>query len=259
MTQARIDLNADLGEETGDDEALLDVVSSANVATGAHAGGGDVLMDVTRAAVTRGVAVGAHPSYRDRVGFGRTSLLDGMRADARARAEFVADLREQITLVALAAERAGGSLAHLKPHGSLYNEAVADALAAEIVLDGLERARFGFAVAVMTQPGGELARMAAARGHHVISEGFVDRAYDSTGRLLPRSVGGAVHSDLDTMVGQALALAGERVPSDGGAAMRPPVDSLCVHGDTPGAVVAARTVRQALETAGWRIASPWAR
>lgn len=255
--EGRIDLNADMGEERGDDVALLEVVTSANVATGAHAGGGAVLTEVTRAAVARGVAIGAHPSYRDRDGFGRSSLLTSLRDSGVARAAFITDLSVQILDVAAEAEAAGGRLDHVKAHGSLYNEAVADRLAAEVVLDAVAAAqdRYGRALAVVTQPGGQLASSASRAGFAVILEGFVDRAYDSTGQLVPRTLHGAVHRDLDVMVRQALDLARGRIRSADGTVLTMPVASLCVHGDTPGAVAAARAVRGALEDHGWLISA----
>jgi len=254
----RMDLNADLGEGVGDDEAMLAIVSSANIATGAHAGGGAVLARAVVAAVRRGVAIGAHPSYRDRVGFGRISHLAVLHSDASARAHLVGDLVEQILLVAREAERNGAALAHVKAHGSLYNEAVHDPIAAQVVADsvvGVAHA-LGHEVAVMTQPGGALARIAVDHGMVVIREGFADRGYARTGQLVPRSEPRAVHEDLPAMVAQALALAGGHVDPIDGPRIAVPIDSLCIHGDTPGAVAAARAIRAALEGAGWQVVAP---
>ena len=152
---------------------------------------------------------------------------------------------------------AGGRLRHVKAHGALYNEAVADPLAAAIVLDAIEAASatVGRPLAVVTQPGGELARLAAARGARVIAEGFVDRAYDPAGRLVPRSEPGAMHHDPDAMVVQALDLANGQVRCIDGSVHAITVESLCVHGETPGAVAAARAVRAALERQGWVVAA----
>lgn len=257
-TMPRIDLNADVGEERGDDLALLEIVTSVNLATGAHAGGGAVLSRVTRAAVARGVLLGAHPSYRDRAGFGRASLLEGLRADRQARRNFVADLAGQILDVADEAEAAGSHLHHVKAHGALYNEAVVDDLAAALVLEAVTHAheRYGRALAIVTQPGGVLASAAAGVGVSVVAEGFVDRAYGSSGRLVPRSRPGAVHHDPAAMVRQALDLVRGRVRSSDGAHVVMVVASLCVHGDTPGAVAAARAVRGALERHGWLVTAP---
>ena len=253
-----MDLNADLGEGMGDDEALLDIVTSANIATGAHAGGGSVLRRAVAAAAERGVGIGAHPSYRDRRGFGRASHLPAVDADPRARAALIADLGDQILLVAREAHRHGQHLSHVKAHGALYNEAVRDAGAAEILVAALERviSRLGYGVAVMTQPGGHLARGAGDLGLEVIGEGFADRGYNHDGRLMARDEPGAVHDALEVMVAQALDLAGGRVRPPGGSMIALTVESLCVHGDTPGAVAAARAIRAALEQRGWEVRAP---
>jgi UPF0271 protein len=254
----QIDLNADLGEGVGDDEALLDIVTSASIATGAHAGGGVVLSRAVAAAARRGVAIGAHPSYRDRAGFGRASHLAVLRHDVSARSHLVGDLVEQILVVAREAERHGVTLAHVKAHGSLYNEAVHDPVAAQVVADAVLGAEhtLGYRMGVMTQPGGELARMAADRDMVVIPEGFADRGYSSTGQLVTRGEPGAVHADIGSMVAQALDLAGGHVDPVDGPRVALEVHSLCVHGDTPGAVAAARAIRVALEQQGWLVVSP---
>jgi UPF0271 protein len=254
----RIDLNADLGEGIGDDEALLAIVTSANIATGAHAGGGTILAHAVAAATRWGVAIGAHPSYRDRAGFGRASYLAVLRSDVGARAHVVADLVAQILAVAREADLNGATLTHVKAHGSLYNDAVRDPVAAQVVADavlGAEHA-LGHRVAVMTQPGGDLAGIGAAHGLTVIAEGFADRAYQGTGQLVPRSEPGAVHADVDAMVAQALDLAGGHIDPIDGPRLVIAVDSLCVHGDTPGAVDAARAIRGALEEQGWQVVAP---
>ncbi len=251
----RIDLNADLGEGIGDDEALLDIVTSANIATGAHAGGGSVLRRAVASAAQRGVGIGAHPSYRDRRRFGRASLMSALGTDPQARAAFSADLVDQVLLVAREAHRHGQHLSHVKAHGALYNEAVQDAGAAEVLMAAVERvtATLGYAVAVMTQPGGLLARRADDLGFEVIGEGFADRGYRRDGRLLARDEPGAVHDDLEVMVAQALDLARGRVRPPAGPTIDLQVESLCVHGDTSGAVAAARAIRAALEQGGWEV------
>jgi UPF0271 protein len=254
----RVDLNADLGEGFGDDSGLLGIVSSANIAAGAHAGGGQLLERAVADAVRHGVAVGAHPSYRDRDGFGRRSELDGLRDDPAGRARLVADVVGQVLLVADEVERCGVGLAHVKAHGALYNEAVVDRVAAELVVEAVTAAArsCGHSPALMTQPGGALARLAAQVGLVVRAEGFVDRGYRASGSLVPRGEPGALLVDPVAMTAQALALASGRVRSVDGPWVDVPVDSLCVHGDTPGALAAARSVRSALEGAGWRIAAP---
>ncbi|MCU0302418.1 MAG: LamB/YcsF family protein [Candidatus Nanopelagicales bacterium] len=254
----RIDLNADLGEGIGDDEALLAIVTSANVATGAHAGGGHVLARTVAAAARRGVAIGAHPSYRDRAGFGRASHLAVLHSDLSARSHLVGDLVAQVLGVAREADRHGAPLAHVKAHGSLYNEAVRDPVAAQVVADavlGAEHA-LGYRVAVVTQPGGALAALATRLGLAVLREGFADRAYLSTGHLVGRSEPGAVLGGVGSMVAQALDLAGGHVDPVDGPRIAIEVDSLCVHGDTPGAVAAARAIREALRERGWLVVAP---
>ena len=261
LNGGRIDLNADLGEGVGDDEALLDIVTSANIATGAHAGGGAVLTRAVADAARRGVGIGAHPSYRDRAGFGRASHLAVLHRDVSARSLLAGDLVAQILVVAREAEGQGVALAHVKAHGSLYNEAVRDPVAAQVVADAVLGAEhtLGYRVAVLTQPGGELATLASRRGMTVLGEGFADRGYLSTGQLVGRSEPGAVLSDIESMVAQALDLAGGHVTPIDGPRSAVAVDSLCVHGDTPGAVAAARAIREALEAQGWEVVAPGGR
>lgn len=257
----RIDLNADLGEGVGDDAALLGIVTSANIATGAHAGGGDVLRRAVAEAADRNVALGAHPSYRDRPGFGRASHLPALRADAPATRSFIKDLAAQVLAVADEADRHDRVLSHVKPHGSLYNEAVLDPLAADIVVAAVRAVAdtLGHSPAVVTQPHGHLWERARAAGLIVLAEGFVDRRYLGSGHLVGRATPGAVLEDVAAMVEQALRLAGSTVVAQDGSALRMPVDSLCVHGDTPDAVRAARAVRSALEGAGWQVTAMDAR
>jgi UPF0271 protein len=254
----RIDLNADLGEGVGDDSALLGIVTSANLATGAHAGGGAVLQQSVATAARHGVAIGAHPAYRDRAGFGRRSELAALRAEPAGRARFVADLVDQVLTVAGEARRCGVGLQHVKAHGALYNEAVVDEVAAALLVAAVTEVgdRLGGAPAVVTQPGGVLAQLAEEAGLAVLAEGFVDRGYLPSGSLVPRGRPGALHAGTAAMTAQALDLARGRVHAVDGTWVALRVDTLCVHGDTPGAVAAARLVRAALEAAGWRVAAP---
>ena len=222
-----VDLNADLGEEVTDDVGLLAVVTSANVACGYHAGSVEVMRAVCAEAVRRGVAVGAQVSYADREGFGRVEL------------EVPPDLlREQVadqvgTLDAVARE-AGTRVTYLKPHGALYHRAARDAEQATAVLAGSGD------LPVLGMPGSRLLALARGAGRRTFHEGFPDRGYDDAGGLLPRDRPGAVLHDPHRIAARAVELAGS-------------VDSLCVHGDSPGAVAAAREVRAALEAAGWRL------
>jgi 5-oxoprolinase (ATP-hydrolysing) subunit A len=224
-----IDLNADLGEEVTDDAALLAVVTSANVACGYHAGSTAIMRAVCEEAARLGVAVGAQVSYADRENFGRVAL-DVPPAVLRDQ---VAD--QTGTLAGIAAA-AGTSVRYLKPHGALYHRVLDDEEQADAVLAGSGE------LPVLTMPG-VLLDHAERAGRRTFREGFPDRGYDADGRLLARSEPGALLAGEDAIVAQALALAGS-------------VDSLCLHGDSPGAVAHARAVRAALEGAG-RVLRPF--
>lgn len=219
-----VDLNADLGEEVTDDAALLEIVSSANVACGYHAGSAAIMASVCARAAELGVSVGAQVSYADREGFGRVAR----DVSFELLREQVADQVGTLSSIAVAA---GTAVRYVKPHGALYHRVLDDEAQALAVLAGSD------GLAVLTMPG-VLATHAAESGRVVRWEAFPDRAYDASGRLVDRSEPGAVLSEGDAIVGQALELAGS-------------VDSLCVHGDHPGAVDHARAVRRALDGAGW--------
>jgi len=221
-----VDLNADLGEEVTDDAALLEVVTSANVACGYHAGNAAVMRSVCERAAELGVTVGAQVSYDDRENFGRAAM-DVARDVLREQvADQVGTLRE-------IAEGAGAAVAYVKPHGALYHRVLDDEDQAQALVEGSD----GLAVLTMA---GVLARVAQEAGRTVWREGFPDRGYDDRGRLVDRSEPGAVLAETASIVENALGLVSS-------------VDSLCLHGDTPGAVGHARAVRAALETAGWAL------
>jgi 5-oxoprolinase (ATP-hydrolysing) subunit A len=220
-----VDLNADLGEEVTDDEALLALVTSANVACGYHAGSPAIMRAVCATAAERGVSVGAQVSYADREGFGRVAL----DVPSEVLREQVADQVGALTSIATSE---GATVRYLKPHGALYHRTREDAEQAAAVLAG------SGALPVLGMPG-VLLDLAREAGREVLSEGFPDRAYDGD-RLRSRDQPGAVLTDDEAIVAQALTLAGS-------------VRSLCLHGDTPGAVAHARAVRAALEGAGWRL------
>jgi UPF0271 protein len=225
---AVLDLNADLGEGVGDDEALLAVVTSANVACAFHAGDALTMRRVASQAAARGVAVGAHVGYRDREGFGR-------RAMAVPAEELAADVLYQLGALEACCRAAGTRVRYVKPHGALYTAAGADESVARAVAAGV--AAFGV-LPVLGLPGSALLGAAAVAGLPAVTEGFADRAYAPDGTLVPRDVPGAVISDPAEVAAQCVALAhGE-------------VRSVCVHGDSPGAVAAARRARAALEAAG---------
>lgn len=222
----RVDLNADLGEEVTDDDALLAVVSSANVACGYHAGSRSIMRAVCAEAAARGVSVGAQVSYADRENFGRVEL-DVPYATLR---EQVAD---QVGALGECAAEAGIEVRYVKPHGALYHRTLDDEEQARAVLDA------SGTLPVLGMPG-RLTELARAAGRVVHREGFPDRAELPSGRLMPRDRPGAVIHDEAAICARAVELAAR-------------VDSVCVHGDHPGAVAHARAVRQALEAAGHRL------
>ncbi|WGL53923.1 LamB/YcsF family protein [Nocardioides sp. BP30] len=221
-----VDLNADLGEEVTDDAGLLAVVTSANVACGFHAGDAGIMRSVCAQAARLGVAVGAQVSYADRENFGRVALEVSYEV-LREQVE------EQVATLGAIASAEGTVVRYLKPHGALYHRTMDDEDQARAVLDA------SGALPVLGMPG-MLLSLAEAAGRAVWREGFPDRGYDDGGRLVPRDRPGALVTDGEAIVGNALALAAR-------------VDSLCLHGDSPGAVEHARLVRRALEAAGWEL------
>jgi 5-oxoprolinase (ATP-hydrolysing) subunit A len=238
----RIDLNADLAEGVGDDAAMLRIVSSANLCCGAHAGGPDVLRATIRTAVAQGVTLGAHPGYADRADFGRSVVPMTDAAITRM-------VTGQLEDAAQAAADCGARLAYVKPHGALYNLAastpgVAQAIAQAIRAVDRDLAFLGLAGSAMPSEG-------ARAGLRVFAEGFADRAYDADGRLVPRGQPGAVLHDTGLVAKRAVIMARDgRVQAQDGTWLFLRLDSLCLHGDTPGAVDLARAVRAALQAAG---------
>jgi UPF0271 protein len=243
----RIDLNADVGEgfgvwRLGDDEALLEVVTSANVACGFHAGDPLTMTRVCTAAVRRGVAVGAQVGYRDLAGFGRR------RIDVAAD-ELAADVRYQIGALDACARAAGGRVRYVKPHGALYNTAADDAVQADAVAAAV--AGYDAQLPLVGLAGSAHESAAARHGLRFVAEAFADRAYRSDGRLVPRGESGAVLHEPEQIAARVVAFARRGVveAADGSnVAVR--AESVCVHGDTPGAVAIARAVRTALEADG---------
>jgi 5-oxoprolinase (ATP-hydrolysing) subunit A len=246
-----IDLNADLGEgfgvwRLGDDDALLDVVSSANVACGFHAGDPSTMRRVCARAVTADVAIGAQVAYRDLAGFGRRFI------DV-APAELTDDVLYQLAALDGIARAEGGRVRYLKPHGALYNAAVHHEGQAQAVVDAV--VAYDPGLPVLGLPGSALLRAAAAAGLTTVQEGFADRGYMPEGTLVPRRSPGAVVSDPAVVAERAVRMAVEGVVvAEDGTSVDMSVCSVCVHGDTPGAVDLARRVRSALEEAGLRIA-----
>ena len=246
----RIDLNADLGEgfgvwRLGDDEALLGVVTSANVACGFHAGDPGTMRRVCARAADAGVAVGAQVSYRDLAGFGRRFI------DVEPQ-ELADDVLYQLAALDGIARASGTRVSYVKPHGALYNATVAHEEQASAVVDAV--AALG-GLPVLGLPGSALLRVAESAGLRAVREGFADRGYAADGTLVPRREAGALVRDPAAVAGRAVRMAvdGEVVAVDG-TTVRLEVESVCVHGDTTGAVELARAVRTALEAAGLAVA-----
>jgi len=248
----RIDLNADVGESfgaftIGDDAGLMKVVTSANVAAGFHAGDPSVLRRTIRMAKMHGVAVGAHPGFPDLAGFGRRE----MHVTTQEAEDLVL---YQLAAVAGVAAAEGARLQHVKAHGALFNMAAVDRDLAEALVRAV--ASFDRTLILFASPGSEMASAAGRLGLRVAHEVFADRAYDSNGRLVPRQQAGAVVHDVDVVVARAVRLAtdGTVVTLDG-SVLKLDAQTMCVHGDTPGAARLAAAVRQGLEAAGVMVAA----
>ena len=226
----RIDLNADLGEGGTEDEALLGLVTSANIACGGHAGDKETMWRSINLALASGVAIGAHPGYEDPEHFGRRAMTLPL--------EQITDLvHRQVESLATLATAAGTRLHHVKPHGALYNQAARDPALAAAVVEGI--ARVSPELALYALPDSALAEAGRAAGLTVRAEGFADRRYRDDGSLMPRGEPGAVIKDVDAAVAQALEIAGKGT-----------VDTLCVHGDGVTAVAILRELRGKLAGAG---------
>ncbi|NLE77438.1 MAG: LamB/YcsF family protein [Chloroflexi bacterium] len=243
----QVDLNSDMGESfgryrLGDDEALMPWITSANIACGYHAGDPLVMRRTVALAVRYGVGIGAHPGFPDLVGFGRRQ----MQVTAE---EVESDLLYQMGALAAFARAAGAKLAHVKAHGALYNMAETDPAVAKAILQAIER--FDGNLIAVCPAGSAMAQMAAERGLHVAREGFADRAYNADGTLRSRRLDGAMIDDPQTAAAQAVRMAQDgAVVAFTGETIPLQVDTICLHGDAPGAVQAARAVRTALEAAG---------
>ena len=240
-----IDLNADLGEGHLYDAALLRIVSSCNVACGGHAGDAASMALTVSAAISNGVCVGAHPGYPDREGFGRVSgFLSGTA--------LYESLTEQVKALAGTAAELGAPLTHVKPHGALYNDALADRGLADIVARVTAEALGSPAFVGMANT--ELESAARRHSLRFIAEAFADRAYEPDGTLVSRSSPGAVHQVLYVITTQAMRLAtAGQVTASNGDVIDVRADTLCIHGDTPGAAEAARAVRDVLTDHGVEI------
>lgn len=237
----RMDLNADLGEgfghwTLGDDDALLTVITSANIACGFHAGDPGIMRRACAGAAERGVRIGAQVGYRDLAGFGRRKIEYELP-------ELRDEIIYQVGALQALARAEGADVSYVKPHGALYHAvehvpAVVDATVA-------------VGLPLLCAPESVLATAAGDAGVPVVFEGFADRAYRADGTLLPRGKPGAVIGDTEEVVARALLMTvDQRVIALDGTVIPHNVDSICVHGDTPGAVTLARAVRAALEEAG---------
>ena len=246
----RVNLNADLGESfgawtMGQDEALLGLVGAANVACGFHAGDPLVMRTTVRTALAAGVDIGAHPAYPDLQGFGRRPMV-------MAPAELEAAVIYQIGALAGMAAAEGGRLSHVKPHGALNNQACEDPVLADVVARAVRAVDRGL---ILLAPALSALLAAGERaGLQVAAEIFADRTYTDAGTLLPRSQPGAVLHDaaaVDAHVTRMLETGG--IVSLSGRVLPTAMHSICVHGDTPGAVAHVRRLRSSLQAAGWQL------
>jgi UPF0271 protein len=244
----RVDLNCDLGEGVGNDEAVMPLVSSANVACGLHAGDPATMRRTVALARRHDVAVGAHPGLADRAGFGR-------RAVAISPDEAHDLVLYQVGALAAVARAEGVELAHVKAHGALYNAAARDAALADALVAAVKA--FDPNLLLFGQPGTEHERAAARGGVRFVAEVFADRAYRADGRLVPRDQRGAVIDDPKAAAAQVLAIVRDgRVRSLDGKWVTLRADTVCVHGDSPLAVAIASAVREALQDGGVVVAPP---
>ena len=248
-----IDINSDLGEGAGHDPEIMRFVTSANVACGGHAGDESTMRATVELAMRHGVAIGAHPGYPDRANFGRLP----MAMDPLALIEEVAG---QIRALVDIAGAAGATVRHVKAHGALYNQADRDRDIARAIATGICDDARGAGLLVFAAPRSALLDAAVAMDLRVAREGFIDRAYEPDGTLRSRKLDGAIHTDSRVAAAQALAfLRDGGVRAHDGTFIRLEVETLCVHGDTPGAPTIARAVREALARDGIEVRPPTGR
>ena len=246
----RLDLNADVGESfgawtLGDDAAVLDVVTSANVACGFHAGDPLTLRTTCAYAAERGVVVGAQVAYRDLAGFGRRFM--DVPAD-----ELTADLIYQLGALSAIAQVEGTDVAYVKPHGALYNAVVHHEAQARALVDAV--VAVDTSLPILGLPGSLVLELATEAGLRAVPEAFADRAYTPEGRLVPRTEPGAVLHDPAEVAARVVRLARDGVVTAvDGTDVEVGAESVCIHGDTPGAVAMALAVRAALDLAGVEI------
>jgi len=247
-----IDLNSDLGEgfgpwQMGNDDAMLGLASSVNVACGFHAGDSDIMLKTAKLAKERGVAIGAHPGYRDLHGFGRRPV-PGLTAS-----EIETMVAYQIGALQAVATLAGHRVTHVKAHGALSNVGCADDMTARAIAAAIKAVDPKLHFVVL--PNTALARAGEAAGLSTISEVFADRAYEDDAQLMARSKPGSVLHDADAIAGRVVRMVGDgAVTAASGKVIRMRIDTVCIHGDTPGAVAIARRVREELERNGIAVA-----
>lgn len=247
-----IDLNSDVGESfgswtLGDDAAVFRHVSSANVACGFHAGDPSTIAQTCRDAVAAGVTIGAHVGYRDLAGFGRRFL------DCSAT-ELADDVLYQLGALQALAQAAGSEIKYVKPHGALYNTIVHHEVHAQAVVDAVHT--FNPRLPLLLLPGAVALRKAESRGLRAVAEAFADRAYNPDGTLVSRREEGAVLHDNEAVARNMVLLATEgKIVARDGSVLDVRADSICVHGDTPGAIAMAGAVRAGLEAAGVTVRS----
>ena len=247
-----VDLNADIGESFGryelpGEDELLSLITSANIACGFHAGDPMVMQRTVSAAAGRGVTVGAHPGYRDLIGFGRREL-------AATPAEIAADVVYQVGALDAFCRTAGTRVRYVKLHGALYHRAADDKEVAKAVAFALRQ--LDQELVILGPEGSAMLQAANATGLDVAREAFVDRAYQPDGRLVPRNLPGAVLDDAETIAERALRMVQDRyVVAIDGTRCIVRADSLCVHGDGPKAVAVVRAVRQRFDQEGISLAA----
>ena len=238
----QLDFNCDLGEGCGSDAAIVPLISSASIACGGHAGDAMTMRDTVALCLEHGVAIGAHPSFEDRVNFGRRELT-------LPPAEIHALVMRQIARLASVCAEAGAMLHHVKPHGALYNLAASDRDVADVIASAIHA--FDPTLILYGLSGSCLTDAGTAIGLHVAHEVFAERAYDADGRLAPRGTHGAVIDDLDASLSQVrLLLRDGIVITRDGARVRLRADTLCLHGDRTDAAEFGLALRKTLEAEG---------
>lgn len=240
-------MNTDIGEGYGawriaDDAALLDTVTDANMACGFHAGDPDIMRQTCETAAHNGVGIGAQVGFHDIIGFGRRFI-------EISRSSLTNDLIYQMGALSAFADLSGSPIAYVKAHGALYHAAVQHEEYAGAVIDAI--LSFDRSLPFLCQPGTSFTALAEGAGLRIVREGYIDRAYRPDGLLVPRGTPGAMVTDLDEACRRAVAMARDgRVTAIDGSVIEMPVDSVCIHSDSPGAAEVARAVRAALVDAG---------